>query len=180
MSRLFRAEPLRRVLASECRLQTFHPGYAGLVVSWVVDPREAYWLAPRSRPPLTVSSVLEWLGPGRQSFLLLEAGQGQPVGYGEINALDVRARRYWLGHLIIDPERRGRGLGAALTRLLLERAFRDLRAREVSLVVFPENAAAIGSYRAAGMYDDGEEIHDFPSYGLRARMLRMAIRALPT
>jgi RimJ/RimL family protein N-acetyltransferase len=101
------------------------------------------------------------------------------VGYGEINALDVRARRYWLGHLIVDPEQRGRGLGTALTRLLLVRAFRELRAREVTLVVFPENATAIASYRAAGMFADGEEIHDFASYGLRARMLRMAARALP-
>ncbi len=178
MSQLYRVEP-RRVAVGDCRLQSFHAGYAALVASWVRDPREAYWLAPRSEPPLTAARVLEWIGPGRQCLLMLEQGVAAPVGYGEINVLDARTRRYWLGHLIIDGEQRGRGLGIALTRLLLERAFGPMRAREITLVVFPGNVAAIASYRAVGFVDEGEEVHEFPHYGGRTRMLRMSTRALP-
>jgi ribosomal protein S18 acetylase RimI-like enzyme len=79
----------------------------------------------------------------------------------------------------VDPRHRGRGLGRQLTRLLLRRAFHRYGAWRVSLVVFPENAAAIASYRAAGMYEDGYERHYFASYSRRKRLLRMVATSAP-
>jgi RimJ/RimL family protein N-acetyltransferase len=142
----------------------------------VSSAREALWLAPRTAPPLTVASFLKWHGPAVQPFLLTPAGGGPPVGYGELNLLSQDDRRHWLGHLIVDPTRRGEGCGQELTRLLVRRAFEVGGSREVTLVVFPGNLAAIRCYRAAGFSDDGFEVHDFPAYGLRAELLRMAIR----
>jgi len=168
----------RKPAAPVCRLVPFHPGYADLVLSWIQDAQEAYWLAPRTPPPLTASEVLHWQAPGRQAFMLIEPGTPAPLGYGELNILNAAARRYWLGHLIVAPARRGCGLGVQLTRLLLWEAFRRQGAREISLVVFPENRRAIACYEAAGLRADGHERHDFPAYGQQVNLLRMAARGV--
>lgn len=165
-------ETRRRTLPS-CRLELFDPAFADTVMSWVHGPREAQWLAPRSTPPLSAEEVLNWQRPGHEAHLLMEQGRAAPVGYGELNVLTGHDHRYWLGHLIVDPEQRGRGCGVQLTRLLLWRAFALRGATDVTLVVFPENKAAIACYRAAGMRGDGYESHDFPAYGPGIRLLRM-------
>ncbi len=162
-----------------CRLEPFHPGYADEVISWVRDEREALWLAPRSRPPLTASEVLNWQNAGHHSYLLVEKrDMGGPVAYGELNELTGAARRYWLGHLIVADGRRGEGWGVELTRRLLWEGFSRRGARDITLVVFPDNQRAISCYKAAGMEPDGYEVHEFPAYGRRIRLLRMIARSL--
>lgn len=156
------------------RLAPFEPVWAERVISWVRDAREAFWLAPKTPPPLAASEILRWREPGNTPYLLWGATGTAPVGYGELNRLGTGQRFYWLGHLIIDAAQRGRGYGVQLTRLLLEEAFERRGARRVTLVVFPENAAALACYRAAGMRDDGYEWHAFPAYGRRECLLRLA------
>jgi len=151
----------------------FEDEHAARVASWVLDEREAYLLAPRTPPPLTADKIRGWSGPGRQQFLLIELGKKHPVAYGELNLLRTEERHFWLGHLIVDPRRRGRELGTRLTRLLLELAFNQQGARRVTLVVFPENHRALACYRAAGLREAGAEMHYFPLYDRRVRLLKM-------
>lgn len=156
------------------RLTAFDERYAPQVVSWVRGALEAYWLAPRTPPPLTVDKVRAWSRPGRNPFMLVESDDPEPVAYGELNELRRRQNEYWLGHLIVNPRQRGRGLGRYLTEMLLYRAFHVHNARRVSLVVFPDNAAAIATYRWVGMREDGYETHYFAASGRRERLLRFA------
>ncbi len=156
-------------------LRRFDCRNAALVASWVGDAREAEWLAPRTAPPITAEKILNWQEAGRQPFELVREDVAV-VGYGELNILRSRPHEYWLGHLLIDPEQRGRGLGTALVRLLLERAFNWHAARRVVLVVFTDNKPAIAAYRAAGMRDDGYESHYFAPYQRDVRLLRMDAR----
>lgn len=159
-------------------LRAFRAQDAPCVAGWI-GPADAYWLAPRSRPPLTVQSVLSWGGSDGRRFVLVRPG-GAPVAYGEINRLSFSRRTWWLGHLIVDPDQRGRGYGRLLAGRLIERAFETCGASRVTLVVFPENTAAIACYRAVGMRDDGFETHYFPHYRRRVRLLRLAISAART
>ena len=159
------------------RLTSFDTRYAGRVVSWVRDAEEAYWLAPRTTPPLTAEKVRGWSGSGREPLMLIDWPDPVPLGYGELNILQRKNRTFWLGHLIIDPARRGQGLGRLLTQLLLQRAFYVYEARRVTLVVFPGNVAGVAAYRSAGMVEDGFEIHSFPAYRTRVELLRF--RATP-
>ncbi len=168
----------RREPAPHCRLAPFELVWAARVISWVRDAREAYWLAPMSRPPLQPDEMLRWREPGHEPYLLWEIGGNGPIGYGELNRLGTGRRLYWLGHLIVDSSQRGRGYGVQLTRLLLEEAFQQRGARRVTLVVFPENRAAVACYHAAGMLDDGYEWHTFPAYGRRECLLRLAATPL--
>jgi RimJ/RimL family protein N-acetyltransferase len=157
------------------RLTAFDDRHAARVVSWIRCPLEAYWLAPRTPPPLTTDKVRAWSKPGRNPFMLVELDTPEPVAYGELNELRRKQNEYWLGHVIVDPRRRGRGLGRQLTELLLHRAFHVCKAQRVSLVVFPDNLAAIATYRSAGMREDGHEVHYFAAYERRARLLRFAM-----
>ncbi len=173
------ADPKMRRLSQACRLLPFQPAWAELVVSWVQDAREAYWLAPLTAPPLTPVEVLRWHKPDHNPFALVVQHNPDPIGYGEVNRLEGRNREYWLGHLIVDPRRRGKGYGAQLTRLLLREAFEERGARRVTLVVFPHNEAARACYRAAGMREDGYEWHTFPAYGRRESLVRFAATRWP-
>jgi RimJ/RimL family protein N-acetyltransferase len=160
--------------APPCRLVPFEPRWAAAVASWPRDAREAYWLAPKTRPPLTADEVLRWRKPDHDPYMLLLPERDEPVGYGELNRVTGVRRQYWLGHLVVATAERGRGLGLQLTRLLLQEAFAQRGARRVTLVVFPDNLAALRCYRAAGMLDDGYEWHRFPAYGRRECLLRLA------
>ncbi len=168
----------RRRTAPIYRLVPFNPPWADRVVSWVCNAQETYWLAPQTPPPLTATRLLSWQKPGHHPFLLFEPGDQQPIGYGELNELTGGYRQYWLGHLIVDPARRGRGYGKLLAQMLLREAFEQRGARRVTLVVFPENERAVACYRAAGMHDDDYETHDFPAYRRRESLLRLAATRL--
>ena len=166
----------RRRPAPLCRLAPFEPRWAASVVAWVSDARESYWLAPKTRPPLTVDEVLRWRKPDHDPYMLLLPDRCEPVGYGELNRMTGVPRQYWLGHLIVATAERGRGLGIQLTRLLLQEAFEQRGARRVTLVVFQDNLRALDCYRAAGMVDDGYEWHTFPAYGRRECLVRLVAR----
>jgi RimJ/RimL family protein N-acetyltransferase len=59
----------------------------------------------------------------------------------------------------------------------VQRAIMTLGARRISLVVFPENKAAVRCYEQAGFRAESHETHYFPIYVRRARLLRMAVHA---
>ena len=160
---------------ADTRLVKFDPAYADYVVRWVHGAREAFWLAPRTRPPLTAEKICAWQRDGRRPLMLIGPDRTIPLAYGELNILRRQRGEYWLGHLIVDPDLRGQKLGLRLTQLLLRRAFELHGATSVSLVVFPDNPAAIACYRSAGMRDVGSEYHFFPPYERRERLLRFVI-----
>jgi RimJ/RimL family protein N-acetyltransferase len=167
-------EPIESQTASPLgRLQRFATADAEQLAGWITE-RESYWLAPRSRPPLTARTVISWGETEGERFMLLD-NDSIPIGYGEVNRLALQNNVYWLGHLIVNPQRRGQGYGRLLTRLLIDQALTYLAARRVTLVVFPENATAIACYEAAGMHRDGFETHFLPSYRRTVRLVRMAI-----
>lgn len=169
-------EPHAQFNTHRSALRPFEARDAARVASWVVDSREALWVAPRTVGPITAATVRQWHLPGRRPFVL-DAQRDDPtsaVAYGELNLLR-RRRDFWLGHLIVDPEQRGRGFGAALVRTLLDTGFGFYQARKITLVVFPENTRAIRTYQSAGMQIDGYETHQFAAHGREERLVRMSI-----
>lgn len=155
------------------RLARFAPGHAALVASWIRDEREGYWVAPQSRPPVDAAAVLSWQAPDRDGLVLLTVNDSSPVAYGEVNMLHGRPRRYWIGHLVVDPARRSQGIGRELVDRLARWAVDYRAALSVTLVVFRENIAAIRCYSAAGFCQEGLEAHAFPHYGVTENLLRM-------
>src|ERR671921_1119102 len=72
----------------------------------------------------------------------------EPIGYGEV-WVDEPEKEVELARIIVSPDRRGRGVGRRLVRLLLEQAALS-GLPDAFVRVVPENAAAIGCFRGAG------------------------------
>jgi RimJ/RimL family protein N-acetyltransferase len=165
-----------------------------MLVSWVGGDADLRWLAPNTAPPLTPEKVLEWQKPEGRAYVAVAArpeepngspppramhngdcGESDLVAYGELNPIQGRPRQFWLGHCLVRPDRRGRGLGCAFVKTLLRQAFAVLRASNVALIVFPDNRAALHCYLRAGFVAVGEEWHSFLS-APPERLLRLEAR----
>jgi RimJ/RimL family protein N-acetyltransferase len=157
------------------RLRQFDPLYASRVAHWVRTPEELRLLAPATEGPLTAAKVRSWHKTGVNPFLAWLDGEGQPVGYGEINAMAYTDGQMWLGHILVAPSHRHLGLGQRLVRGLLEIAFEEFNAWSVCLIVFPDNSVAIRCYEAVGMTEVGPERWRHPETGDTSVLLRMEI-----
>lgn len=154
-------------------LAAYKPKWGELVAQWVTTAVDARWLAPGTPPPLTGEKVNAWKKAGGSNYVGFQRNVFHPVAYGELNPMRLDSGHYWIGHVIVDPRVRGQGIGRAFVRKLLEDAFQHFHARRVSLVVFPENAAAIQCYRYCGFRVVGEERHKFKPDGEAQRLLRL-------
>jgi RimJ/RimL family protein N-acetyltransferase len=157
------------------RLTPFRVSQAPIIVRWVNSEQQLRWLAPSTPPPLTAEKVAAWKRPGGEALVLAMGRDDAPAGYGELNPMRSGGGDLWLGHVIVRPDLRGRGVGTFLSRALLSEAFEQRGANRVSLIVFPDNLAALRCYRRAGFITAGEEQHQFGGAGPTHRLLRLEI-----
>lgn len=168
---------------SNLRLAPFHNGYAEEMVRWVRTDEELRHLAPSTEPPLTAEKICAWPKVGGHAYAYLTdvaaddsgAPQCQPIAYGELNSMRSSTSDFWLGHLIVNPDYRDRGIGCRFVRVLLAHAVEKFDAKTVSLVVFPSNRAARQCYAKAGFREVAEEFHRFGSNGKKHRLVRCEI-----
>ncbi len=156
-------------------IRRFDPLYAPLIASWVRSPEELFRLAPSTSWPISAAKVVGWAKPQDEPLLLFEAGESLPCGYAELNSLRGSQEHLWIGHVVVDPCMRNRGLGRQFIRLLAERAFFFPQARRLTMVVFPDNEPATHCYRSVGFSVSGHERHCFSPGGTEHRMCRMEI-----
>lgn len=143
------------------------------VVPWVQTPRQLRWLAPSTAWPLTVEKLRAWHRDGGMAYGLHAPPSGTPIGYGELNPMELQPGHFWLGHVIVDPTWQGRGLGRCFTTALARLAFDHHRATRLILVVFPDNLAAIRCYHRVGFKAVREEYHAFGDDPHKHTLLRL-------
>ncbi|MBM3121700.1 MAG: GNAT family N-acetyltransferase [Chloroflexi bacterium] len=117
--------------------------WAGPLFTFPLDEAqlEGYRLSARQQPPAA-----------RRIYTVCLAGD-EAVGHIELNEIDGHSAR--LCRVLIDPSRRGRGLGRAMVRQALHIAFDELRLERVDLGVFDFNTEAIRCYQAEGFVREG-------------------------
>lgn len=167
--------PLAAARRGQLVLAPFSAHLADTVASWAASPDELHWVAPSTQPPLTAEKVREWKRDEGHAYILCYEPNRAPVAYAELNPMRRDPTHFWLGHVLVCPQQRGRGIGLALVRKLIAVAFDELNSHRVSLVVFPENRAAIRCYAQAGMHCRGREQHQFNGRGPRFDLLRFEI-----
>jgi [ribosomal protein S18]-alanine N-acetyltransferase len=121
-----------------------------IVASWIGSARECeLWAGWRVRFPIDRAALPETIGFSESNALSL-ADRQEVVAFGQ---LVIRgARRVHLARIIVAPDRRRSGYGAALVQGLIARARRDWFER-VSLNVDEANRPAIGLYSNLGFRD---------------------------
>ncbi len=158
------------------RIRPFHRADADLIASWVSNELELKWLAPSTDGPLTPEKVVDWIRPQGRAYVVTGDDDHQPLGYGELNPMRNDRHHLWIGHLMVRPNQRGRGIGCFLAGELLSLSFGELGADRISLVVFPDNQAALRCYESAGFRNMGRERHQFAGRGPRHELIRMEAR----
>lgn len=122
---------------------------AATVAGWSRSAAEAGRWCSVAAHPFPAEQVRDWwAGDDVQPWLLVEGPDAVPIAYGEV-WLDAEEDEVELARLIVDPQRRRTGVGRRLVAELVGAAERTGLAGCL-LRVAPDNAPALGLYRAAG------------------------------
>jgi ribosomal protein S18 acetylase RimI-like enzyme len=136
-------------------LRGFTEEYGRSVAGWATTAQEVALLCGREEYPFPEELIGSWrkVDPDIRSYLYFEGET--PVGYGEV-WLDDEEDEVELARIIVDPAQRGRGIGVALVRALLEPAVAAGHP-DIFLRVRPDNAAAIKTYLTVGFADVSQQ-----------------------
>jgi ribosomal protein S18 acetylase RimI-like enzyme len=127
-------------------LRPFTADLAATVVSWPRSVAEVAMWCGRTDGPVSVETVVGWSAEQGVRPFGLHDGQ-RLVAYGEL-WLDDDEAEVELARLIVDPRRRGQGIGRILAARLL--ALAQAEHDDVFMRVHPDNEAALRCYAAVG------------------------------
>jgi RimJ/RimL family protein N-acetyltransferase len=137
----------------EARLIPYEQALASTILGWVRSPAEREAWASLAEAPGPEVFERWHAGPDVAAFVLEQ--DGVPVAYGEVWR-DEEEDEAELARIVVDPARRGRGVGRRFVGLLAARA-RASGLSEVVLRAHPGNAAALACYAGAGFERYGPE-----------------------
>lgn len=143
----------------DLHFRPFEPGDFPRILQAIDSPEALMlWAGPLFTFPLDEAQLESYRLSAQQQpaarriYTVFLAGS-EPVGHIELNEIDGHSAR--LCRVLIDPSRRGRGLGRAMVRQALHIAFDELSLERVDLGVFDFNTEAIRCYEAEGFVREG-------------------------
>lgn len=124
---------------------------AAEIAGWSGSIQEAgYWCA--SAHPFPATAITAWWADEDVRPCLLLDPSGEPVAYGELWVDDNEVE---LARLMVDPERRGEGIGRRMIGAMLELARAEGHSNCI-IRVAPGNEDALGAFRLWGFRDIDE------------------------
>jgi RimJ/RimL family protein N-acetyltransferase len=114
------------------------------------------WAGPGYTHPLDAVQLKETLAKTvgeKPSFKVYKAvlpASAETVGHVQLVDIDHESGTCVLGRVLIFPVHRGKGFGKSMVRSVVMEAFVGLGLREVTLLVFAFNQAAIATYTSVG------------------------------
>jgi len=126
---------------------------------WINDFETLRTLGAEPRP-MTATEEERWYQQvvGKDDvvfFAIYDLADMALVGSTNLHSVNHRHRTCEVGIAILDPDRRGRGLGTEAVRLITDYAFHALDMHNVQLSVLAFNEAGIRAYRRAGFQEYG-------------------------
>ena len=124
------------------------------IKDWITDERtSAMWCANRLEYPLNMGNFADvmtriWAEYGDVPYVAVD-DSNEIIGFF-CYSLNPDTNEGMLKFIVVDPARRGKGIGKAMIRLALEYAFDITKADAVHLNVFTENVRAKKCYEGIG------------------------------
>ncbi len=133
-----------------------------LVRSWIESEKQFYqWssgvLGPWPLQPGTLNGFYrEWKQKRKYMVFCGCDDDMNPVGQMILRYPDGNRRHIRFGFILIDPARRGQGLGRQMLELAIRYSRDFLKAEDVSLGVYTNNPGAVALYEKLGFRATGE------------------------
>ncbi|MFE0699241.1 GNAT family N-acetyltransferase [Streptomyces sp. NPDC058872] len=139
---------LRDFRASDCRQ----------LVAWIGGPVELWnWSGHHFSWPFNEGQLAEYAAesatPLRWSWMAFDPINGEVVGHVSVR-IDAASASGRLGRVLVAPEARGKGYGAAMLTKALDAGFGELGLEQIELGVWDNNANAIRLYEGLGFACD--------------------------
>lgn len=148
------------------------------IVRWRNNPRVREYFISRSL--FTPESHLNWFHTRVQTgevaqFIIVDTDAGKDVGSVFLRDIDPENKKGEYGIFIGEDDCRGKGIGSAAAKLILDYAFDELKLNRVFLRVFENNKRAIRSYEKVGFKYEGTFRDDVIIDGTAYNMVYMAV-----
>jgi RimJ/RimL family protein N-acetyltransferase len=139
------------------RLQTEH---FAAITTWDDTPEQLFtWAGPAFSFPLDATQLQRYAEESaacnRTLFAFLDPGAGALAGHVGLSDVDHSNGCAYIVRAVIDPSRRGEGLGTAMFSDVLGHAFAELGLHRVEMRVFGSNAAMQRRAEALGFEREG-------------------------
>ncbi|MDJ0849390.1 MAG: GNAT family N-acetyltransferase [Myxococcota bacterium] len=142
------------------------------ICSLFPDEEELFFAYPKGRFPLTVDQVEELLARRMEPTVLLT--DGEVAGFGNFYRYR-KGKSVFIGNVVIDRPRRGRGLGKRIVVHLATLAFQKYDLPRVRISVYSGNASALLLYGSLGFKPYAVEARkDFR--GERTALLHLSLK----
>jgi RimJ/RimL family protein N-acetyltransferase len=91
----------------------------------------------------------------RLAFTARDPDTGEALGHIELTDVDPVQGSAHVVRVVVDPRRRGEGIGTEMMSALLDKAFLELGLHRVALRVFESNREAIAWHHKLGFVEEG-------------------------
>lgn len=100
----------------------------------------------------------------RVYFLVRTLSEKRPCAYVFLSQIDPLHRRAYVG-VIVDPEFRGKGVGTAAVKFIMEYACQHLNIRKLYAHILVSNVASLRLFKSVGFQEEGLLKEHHYSYG---------------
>lgn len=137
------------------RLRPYKACDAKKIVSWITDEEMFYkWSAGRyNHYPITAEDMNKYYDAFAydDNFYEMTAfDETGAVGHMIMRFTDAEKKNLRFGFIIVDGEKRGKGLGKQMLKIAVRYAFDVLFAERITIGVFENNPAAYNCYKSIG------------------------------
>ena len=127
------------------------------LIGWVESKQILQqWASPVFDFPITREQLITAnVKRGDQRLIYKGVLDDEVVAHGEIGFIDEVNQSARLCKILINPERRGEGLGTLWIKTLVDIGFVELKLNRIELNVYEHNQSAIACYQKAGLTIEG-------------------------
>lgn len=137
------------------RLRPYKDCDAEYLLQWMEDERTfVKWSANHFQYPLTREQLIAYKkinDENENSWIFTALDQkGSAIGHLLMNKLNFEENSIHFGHVLVDPSKRGNGIGKEMLNAALIYAFEVFQVSKVTLSVFDNNIQAFHCYKSLG------------------------------
>ncbi len=140
------------------KLEPYSSQNAREISSWICDEETLRkWSADTYSFPVAPEDINEFYRKQSEKanfFPFIAVLNGEIIGHMVFWVLEQNTVRF--GFIVLNPEKRGQGLGKQMLSVAKENAQKEYAAKKISLGVFKNNPAAYQCYKSLGFCESSE------------------------